>query len=161
MHYRSPRLCMYKHTERVYKSQVGGGAAAPKTPVKARRCTSLKAPITKQGMASAQAPPRTHQCQCPAPSETQHSTLAKIPQVTKVTHQLSMTPGSQMTAMPSMAELFMSNRRTSRCRPTANPTDLMETQQKNLLSSKRTQPLCPARRGSSTLRIPLIQDPTG
>ena len=122
MHYRSLRLRMYKHTEQVYKSKVGRENAAPKTPVKARRCTAPKVPITKQGTASAQAPPRTHQRQCPAPSETQHSTLAEIPQVTKVSHQLSTTPGSQMTAMPSMAELFMSNRRTSRCRPTANPT---------------------------------------
>ena len=161
VHYCSPWLHMYKHTERVYKSQVGGENAAPKTPMKARRCTAPKAPITKQGTASAQAPPRTHQRQCPVPSETQHSTLAEIPQVTKVSRQLSMTPGSQMTAVPSVAELFMSNRQTSRCRPTAYPTDPKETQQKNLPSPKRTRPLRPMRRGSSTLRIPLIQDPTG
>ena len=138
VHYRSPWLRMYKHTERVYRSQVGGENAALKTPVKVRRCTAPKALITKQGTASAQALPQTHQCQCPAPSEIQHSTLAEIPQATKVSHQLSTTPGSQMTAMPSMAELFISNRRTSHCRPTANPTAPEETQQKNLPSPKRT-----------------------
>ena len=116
---------------------------------------------TKQGMASTQALPQTHQRQGPAPSETYHSTLAMIPQATRVFHQLSTTPGSQMTAMPSMAELFMSNKWTSHCQPTANPTTPEESQQKHLPSPNRTQPLCPARWGSSTLCIPLIWDSTG